>query len=345
MTGVSALGPWPGHKVLKAQDIAFTELGDTPEGVVGLPPLVHMPKRGPYAETLARTAALLVDMPVELGTHGWKLADRPGHDLEAARALLREDLDALAAHGHAWDGQVVVTVRGPWTLAASLYLARGDLVVADPGAARELVESCAAGLDDWVTRVRTAAPAARVVVVVREPGLPDVLGGAVPTFSGQGRLRAVAEPVASAALDRVVAGARAGGATQVVLHGGARFASRALAAFAGTSTDAVGVAAAGLRGQQWDQVAALVERGTGLWLGLPRLRDRKGGPDVAGAAALVHRPWAALGLPARGLADVVVHTDTSGGGDQVLGNLQHLAHELRAAVKVATELAERADAG
>lgn len=342
MTGVSALGPWPGHKVLKAQDIAFTELAATPEGVVGLPPLVHMPKRGPYAESLARTAGLLVEMPVELGTHGWKLADRPGHDLEQVRALLREDLDALGALGHSWDGRLVVTVRGPWTVASSLYLARGDRVLSDPGACRDLAESCAEGLGAWVRQVRAAVPAAQVVVVLREPGLPDVLGGAVPTFSGHGRLRSVAEPIAAAALDQVVTGARSGGAAHVVLHGGARFASRSLTTFAAASADAVGVAVAGLRGQQWEQVAALVERGTGLWLGLPRLRARKGGPDVAGAAALVHKPWRALGLPVAGLADVVVHTDTSGGGDQVLGNLQAVAHEVRAAVQVAAELAERA---
>ena len=154
MTGVTVLGPWPGHKVLKAQDIAFTELADAGDGVVGMPPLVHMPKRGEYATTLARTSVLLEQLPVELGPHGWKLADRPGTDLERAAALLREDLDALAVLGHGWGGPLVVTARGPWTLAASLYLARGDRVLSDHGAVRDVVDSLADGLGLLVRRVR-----------------------------------------------------------------------------------------------------------------------------------------------------------------------------------------------
>ncbi len=147
--------------MLKAQDVAFTELADVPTGVVGMPPMVHMPKRGPYAESTARTAALLEGMPVELGTHGWQLADRPGADLERSAALLREDLDALAVLGHAWAGPLVVTTRGPWSLAAALWLARGDRVLSDHGAVRELVECLAEGVALLVRRVRRGRPARR----------------------------------------------------------------------------------------------------------------------------------------------------------------------------------------
>lgn len=345
MTGVSALGPWPGHKVLKAQDVAFTELAATPEGVVGMPPLVHMPKRGEYASTVARTAALLEEIPVELGPHGWKLADRPGTDLERTAALLREDLDALAVLGHAWGGPLVVSVRGPWTLASRVWLARGDRVLSDRGAVRDLVDSLAEGIALLVRRVREAAPYAQVVVVLREPALPDVIGGAVATFSGHGRIPAVPGPETAAALDRVLDRARAAGAERVVLHGGVRFASRSLSAMAATSADAVGVSAAAVRGPQWEQVAEVAERGTRLWFGLPRDHPRKGGPDIAKLAGLIATPWRAVGLPAAGLADVVVHTDTSGLGDQVLGNLQAVAHEIRTAVRVALALAERAADG
>ena len=335
VTGVTVLGPWPGHKVLKAQDVAFTELADVPSGVVGMPPMVHMPKRGPYAESTARTAALLEGMPVELGTHGWKLADRPGLDLERSAALLREDLDALAVLGHAWAGPLVVTARGPWSLAAALWLARGDRVLSDHGAVRELVESLAEGLALLVARVRQAAPYAEIVLVLREPHLPDVLGGAVSTFSGHGRIRSVPSADASAALDRVIGRVRDAGAARVVAHGGARFASRSLAALLATGADGVGVAAAGVRAQQWEPLAEAVERGAQLWFGLPRDHPRKGGPDIAKVARLIHRPWTDLGLPAGGLADVVVHTDTNGAGDQVLGNLQAAAYETRTAVRVA----------
>ncbi|NTW41406.1 MAG: hypothetical protein HGA44_16270 [Cellulomonadaceae bacterium] len=342
---MSVLGPWPGHKVLKAQTIAMGELSDVPTGVVGLPPLVHMPGRGPGAATVPRTAALLAEMPVELGPHGWKLADRPGVDLERAQSFLREDLDALAVAAYGYTGRLVLSLRGPWSLAAALYLARGDRVLSDHGAVREIVSSLGEAVGGLIASVRTAVPGATPVVVLREPGLPDVLGGAVPTFSGHSRIPAVPVELASEALGRVVAAARSAGAEQVVIHGGARFASRALATLSGSGADAVGVAAGAVRAQQWDQLAGLVERGVGLWFGLPRDKPRKGGPDVAGIADLVSRPWRAVGLPASGLADVVVHTDTSGSGDHVLANQQAMRHELEAAVKVAAELAERADRG
>lgn len=342
MTGVSALGPWSGHKVLKAQGIAMGELTDAPEGVVGMPPMVHMPKRGPWAQTIARTAALLPGMPIELGTHGWKLADRPGADLEHARALLREDLDALAACADGWTGPLVLTVRGPWTLSSVLYLARGDRVLSDRGAVRDVVASLGEGIAELLGSMRTAVPGAQLTVVLREPLLPDVLGGAVPTFSGHSRLAAIERTDVSDGLRTVVAGSRAGGADQVVVHGGGRFASRSLKAMADAGADSVGVGLAAVQGAQWEQIAAIVESGTGLWLGLPRDTPRKGGPDIARLARAVHKPWTTLGLPASGLAEVVVHTDTSGTGDQVVTTLQDLRAEIEIAIKVATEIAARA---
>lgn len=342
MTGVSALGPWSGHKVHKAQAIAIGELTDTPDGVVGMPPMVHMPKRGPWAQTIARTAALLPGMPVELGTHGWKLADRPGADLEHVRALLREDLDALAECADGWKGPVVLTVRGPWTLSSVLYLARGDRVLSDRGAVRDVIGSLAEGIGEMLASMRAAVPGAPLTVVLREPLLPDVLGGAIPTFSGHSRLAAITRDDVSEGLRAVVTGARAGGAERVVVHGGARFASRSLKAMAGAGADSVGVGLAAVQGAQWEQIAAIIESGTGLWLGLPRDQPRKGGPDIEKLARMIYKPWAALGLPAAGLADVVVHTETSGTGDQVVATLQDARAEIAIAIKVATELAARA---
>ncbi len=342
MTGVSALGPWSGHKVLKAQGIAMGELTDTPEGVVGMPPMVHMPKRGPWAETIARTAALLPGMPVELGTHGWKLADRPGADLERSRALLREDLDALAVCADGWTGPLVLTVRGPWTLSSVLYLARGDRVLSDRGAVRDVLASLGEGIAELLGSMRTAVPGARLTVVLREPLLPDVLGGAIPTFSGHGRLPAIERVDVSEGLRAVIDGSRAGGADHVVVHGGARFASRSLKAMAAAGADSVGVGLAAVQRAQWEQIAGIVEAGTGLWLGLPRDKPRKGGPDIARLARSVHKPWTTVGLPAKGLADVVVHTDTSGTGDQVVTTLQDVRAEIDIAIKVASEVAARA---
>ena len=347
MTGVSLLGPWPGTSVLDAQQTVLGELTAVPEGVRGLPSTVQLPERGPWSASIARTAALLTDMPVEIGTHGWKLADRPGLDLERTVSLLREDLDALAIAAHGYEGPLVVSVRGPWTVSAILYLARGDRVLSDAGAARDVAASLADGLGGLLASLRTAVPGARPVVVVREPMLPDVLSGTLATFSGHGRIAAVPLDDAAAGLRQVVDAARGAGATEVVAHGGGRFASRALQALAGSGADGVGISVGAVRGPQWEQVAALVEDGRRMWLGLPQDRwKRPAGPEQV--AALVSRPWTTVGLPARGLDEVVVHVETSGslgGGDRLLSDARDVRHAIGTAVRVAAILAERADAG
>jgi hypothetical protein len=67
-------------------------LGELP----GLPHLAELPARGPGAGLTGRTAALLVDLPVETTPGGWRFTSRPGRDLSRARDLLAADLDALA---------------------------------------------------------------------------------------------------------------------------------------------------------------------------------------------------------------------------------------------------------
>lgn len=346
MTGVSHLGPWPGTDVLQAMTTMIGELGTVPDGVVGLPTAVQMPERGPIATSVGRTSAMLTDMPVEIGPHGWKLADRAGADIQRARTLLAEDIDALAVAGHGWEGPLVVPVRGPWTLAAELYLARGDRVLSDLGAVRELVAAMADGFGELLRSVTAAVPGARPWVVLREQMLPDVMGGTVSTFSGHGRIPAAAAEPVTEALRQVVEGARAAGAEHVVCHGGNRFASRSFAALTASGADAVGLSAAGVRGAQWEQVAAAVEAGQRMWFGLPRQGVGRR-LDVRGVADLVVGPWRATGLPVAGLADVVVHVETSGSGlgsDVLLGDKAGLRSALRNAVQVALDLAERATA-
>jgi hypothetical protein len=42
------------------------------------PYLPELPARGPGADLAGRTAALLIDMPVETTPGGWRIAERPG---------------------------------------------------------------------------------------------------------------------------------------------------------------------------------------------------------------------------------------------------------------------------
>src|SRR3954449_9848584 len=209
----SGIGSWPGEDLVETLRIT---LGELPEPHV--PYLPELPARGPGADMIGRTAALLVDMPVDLQPVGWRLVDRPGRDLTRAQGWLRQDLDVLAEVADGYAGPLKLQATGPWTLAAGLYLPRLERAVVDPGACRDLVGSLAEGLARHVGEVRRLVPGAEVVVQLDEPSLPAVLTGALPTASGFGRLRAVEEPVVVDALTAVVDAVRNAGAVAAVLH-------------------------------------------------------------------------------------------------------------------------------
>ncbi|WP_158609743.1 hypothetical protein, partial [Cellulomonas triticagri] len=259
MTAVSGTGPWPGTDVLEAQQTVLGDVADLPDGVEGLPWTVRLPERGPFGTATAAGLGLLVEMPAELGPHGWRLADRPGVDATRLAALRRADLDALAIAAHGWEGPLVVPVLGPLSLAAGVYLARGDLAVADEGAVTEVVESLAAGVAEHLAAVHRAVPGARPTVLLHEPLLAAVVAGTLPSFSGYARLRAVPAPVASERLARAVTLLRAGGAERVVLHVGT--AAHVAPAARAAGADALGLDVAGLDERRWETVAEGVESG------------------------------------------------------------------------------------
>ena len=157
------------------------------------------------ADVIGRTAALLVDLPVDVTTRGWRLADRPGQDLRRAQSLLARDLDALEEAADGYQGALKLQVCGPWTMAASLELARSqEPVLADPGAVRDLTESLAEGVAAHVSAVTARVPGARLLLQVDEPSLPTVLAGGVPSASGLNRVRPVEEADAQAGLREVL---------------------------------------------------------------------------------------------------------------------------------------------
>lgn len=312
MTGVSGLGPWPGDDVLGAQTVVLGDLAGTPAGVDGVPFRVQPAGARAGADLTGRTVPLLVDLPAEVGAHGWKLADRPGHDLARARSTAAEELDALAVAALGWTGPLAVPVQGPLTLAASVYLARGDRALADEGAVRELAESLGAGLAEELGRLRVAVPGAEPVVVLHEPMLAAVLVGAVPTFSGYSAIRRVPGPVVAARLRTVLDAVRAAGATRTVVHLADAWA--ALPAVRAAGADAVGLAVrAGLDERGWERLAEAVEDGLHVWAALPPASSSQcAGPDVRGHADTLVRPWRRVGLPAERLGDVVLVPGSTG---------------------------------
>ncbi|WP_344244605.1 hypothetical protein [Isoptericola hypogeus] len=327
MTTVSGHGPWPGgtRDVLEAQLTVLDDLAALPTGVGVVPFLVQLSGRGPGADAVGRTGAMLAEMPVELGPHGWKLADADGVDERRAHGLLREDLGALAVAAHGHSGPLAVEVVGPWTLAAELWSARGDRVLSDVGARADLTLALAEAVRAHVADVRTQVPGAEVVVQLAEPLLGQVHAGVLPSFSGYSRLRAVAGPDVVDGLRPVVDAAHDAGAT-VVVHLGATWVGVPPVALAGADAVGLDLAALGRGGgngqgpggwneRAWELVARATERGVSLWAGLPPARvSQCAGPALGELADLLSVPWRRIGLPAAGLADVTLLGAGAGNG-------------------------------
>ncbi len=116
-----------------------------------------------------------------------------------------QDLDGLEEHADGYTGSFKIQVVGPWTLAATVEKPRGDKVLSDSGARRELGQALAEGLRDHVRDVRRRLPGVdRLVVQVDEPMLASVLAARVPTASGFGRHRSIHPPEASETLGWVL---------------------------------------------------------------------------------------------------------------------------------------------
>jgi hypothetical protein len=199
----TGIGSMPGTDPVEACRVVFGELPEFPF-------LPELPGRGPGAELAGRTAALLVDLPVQVTPRGWKLTDRLGRDASRAAGYWSHDLDALEEIADGYAGPLKVQVCGPWTLAASVELSRSvNPVLADPGAVADLTASLAEGVAAHAADVRKRVPGATLVVQLDEPSLPAVLAGRVPTASGLSAIAAIDRAVASQRLAAVLSAASA----------------------------------------------------------------------------------------------------------------------------------------
>jgi methionine synthase II (cobalamin-independent) len=199
----TGVGSWPGDDAESYAEAVRVVLGEVPD----LPYLPELPGRGSPAGLAGRAVAVVADLGFDLQPAGWRLTDRPGIDHRRARSLLAQDLDQLEEQAEGLSGTVKVQVAGPWTLAACVEKPRGDKVLSDHGARRELAQALAEGVAAHLADVRRRVSGAQVVVQVDEPTLPAVLAGRIPTASGLGRHRVVHPPEASAALEWVLAAA------------------------------------------------------------------------------------------------------------------------------------------
>lgn len=282
----TGVGSMPGLDVAASQARVLDVLA-------GLPHLVELTARGPGADLIGRSAALLSGLPVDLQPAGWRLVPRPGRDLRRAQDLLAGDLDALAEAADGWSGPLKLQAAGPWTLAATLELARGDKALADPAAVADIAASLAEGLSTHVAHVRSLVPAATLIVQLDEPALPAVIRGQVPTASGFSVLPTPDEPDVVARLARVL--------TAVPFPGVHCCAARVpvtLLRSAGAGWVSLDLT---LR-QDEDALGEALEAGTGLMLGVEKV---SAAADLERRLALAPQTWAAAVVlsPRCGLAE------------------------------------------
>lgn len=201
MTFATGVGSMPGDDQRAYDEAVGVVLGELPD----LPHLPEVPGRGPTATMTGRALAVVAELGADLQPAGWRLTDAPGIDQRRARSLFAQDLDTLEEAAEGYVGGFKVQVAGPWTLAATVERPRGDRILADHGARRELAQALAEGVRDHLRDLRRRLPGVdRLVVQVDEPALAGVLGGRVPTASGFGRHRTVDRPEASDTLSWVL---------------------------------------------------------------------------------------------------------------------------------------------
>jgi Cobalamin-independent synthase, Catalytic domain len=331
----TGVGSMPGTYPAEA---AAVILGELPN----LPFLPELPARGPGSDLVGRTAALLVDLPVETTATGWRLAERRGRDLGRTIGMLEADLDAIEAAAAGYNGAFKVQLCGPWTLAASLELTHSvEPALADAGAVADLIASLAEGAAAHVADVRRRLPGAALIVQFDEPALPAVLAGSVPTASGLRRVSVVERQVAAEGLHTTLAAAQAPG----MIHCCAPDVPFSLMASAGAGSVSFDLGL--LRREDEDAVGEVAEAGLGIALGavpqvppVPPVPPEPPGNAARSTAEAVIALWRRIGLPLATLPWQVVVTPACGLAGVSPARAREALAQCQAAARLIPELIE-----
>ena len=299
----TGIGSLPGDDIDAALALVFTELPEFPH-------LPELPARGPGADMIGRTAAVLIDLHVDLQPSGWRLVPRPGIDERRADEMLERDLDALVPVAATHDGPLKVQLAGPWTLLAALQTEHGP-ALADPGAVRDVSASYAEAVRAHLDDVRRRAPHAELTLQLDEPGLPAVLAGAVPTSSGLSRVRAVPAPDA----EQVLATATAAADVPTVIHCCAADVPLRMLARA-SSAVSVDLAVARL---DLDTLGEAIERDLQLWAGVVPALGPGVAPTPRESVEPLRRIWGQLGFAPELMTERVTVTPACGLAGASLG--------------------------
>jgi methionine synthase II (cobalamin-independent) len=299
----SGVGSWPGTAPRRAAEVVVGELADA------LAHIVELPARGVGADMLGRAGALLIDVAIDTVPRGYRIA-RPGAVTRRAVSLLDEDMDALE---EAWEtaglrggGRVVkVQAPGPITLAAGLELANGHRAITDAGAVRDLAASLAEGVAAHRATLarRLDTP---VVVQFDEPSLPAALRGELTGVTALSPVAALDEAVAGALLDACAATVGA----EVLVHSCAPGLPWNL--LQRSAIGAVSVDAGTLRAADLDGIAAFVESGRAIMLGVVATGAPERRPSAEDVAAAVVAVTDRLGFGRSALRDRIGVTPACG---------------------------------
>jgi hypothetical protein len=298
----SGVGSMPGEDFADSFHMVLGEVGD-------LPFLPELPSRGLAASMVGRTLGLVGELGADVQPAGWRLTDAPSADQRRARSLLAQDLDTVEELTRGGAEAFKLQVVGPWTLAALVERPRGDKVVGDFGARRDLAQALAEGVRDHVADVRRRVGGS-ITVQFDEPLLPAVLSAAVPTASGFSRHRAVTAADAAQTLDWLDEAVVSSGATSLV-HCCA--ADVPFAMLRETSVQTVSFDVSLVTRPQYDEVAGWVDAGRTLWPGVVPAVEPTGTPP--GEVDLTNRLlglWSALGFTDAESLPAMIVTPTCG---------------------------------
>lgn len=294
----TGIGSMPGEHLRDTFHVILGETGDFPF-------VPELPARGAPAGMIGRSLAMLEGLDVDLQPAGWRLTTGESRDHRRARSLLAEDLDVVEELLPASTVVLKQQVVGPWTLAATVERPRGDRLLADHGARRELAESLAEGIAHHISALRRRAPHASFVIQVDEPALPAVLSGAVSTASGFGKHRRVYASDADRLLRLV---------TEAIVRSGAAPIAHCCAAhvpvelLTGAGFEAISFDAALARpDERW---AAAFEAGVDLWPGV--IPTSGSPPSAADVRRLVDRWFNDLGFDDAAYGERTVITPACG---------------------------------
>ncbi|MGP4992548.1 hypothetical protein [Glutamicibacter ardleyensis] len=322
---VTSFCHFPGQEPMEIHKVVRGELGE--------PNLAVMPQlaeRGVGADPLGRSTSMVSDMGFDLQPHGWRIGVGDGIDARRARSFLRSDenllADVLGAEKKPAQ-RLKVSVLGPWSLAAGLYLSHGERILIDHGARRDILQAYADGVKQHLLRLRSSTSIRQFTVQLDEPELPGVLDGTLPTASGYRTLRSIPRAEVREVYAQFVQTMAQIEGTSVIVN------------LPGADTDWIKrvdiLHQAGVNGYlieppsmnhpRWERMASLIESGSQIYLQLltPGMRA----PGVVEGVHHVLRPWQQLGLPLTRLGQLTLMPATSfahSSSSQVIECLQHL---------------------